>query len=121
VTPEIQAHTAVTVPFGSDGHRVAGSRTPPAAEAVPVEPALPKGSGEAPLQDMQQAIEQIERYLERYRNDLQFRVDGDSGRVIMSIVARKDGTVLRQIPNEDVLRIARLLAQDGQGLVDAFA
>jgi len=121
VTPEIQTHTAVAVPFGSDGHRIAVSRSQLAVEAVPAEPALPKARDEAPLQDMQQAIEQIERYLERYRNDLQIRVDGDSGRVIMSIVARKDGTVLRQIPNEDVLRIARLLAQEGQGLVDAFA
>jgi len=114
VTPEIQGSTAVAIPFGGDGHRLAVSGASPATEAV-------AKSTPPPAPDMQQAIEQIERYLERHRNDLQFRVDGDSGRVVMSIVDRRDGTVLRQSPNEDVLRIARLLAQDGQGLVDAFA
>lgn len=125
MTPEIQSNTAVAIPLGIDGHRFAAARTSPAAEALVAEstpaPAPAPEMQQAPAPEMQQAIEQIERYLERHRSDLQFRVDRDSGRVIMSIVDRRDGTVLRQIPNDDVLRIARLLAQEGQGLVDAFA
>lgn len=72
-------------------------------------------------QDLHQAVEQIERYLERYRNDLQFRIDKDSGRVIVSIVDRESGEVLRQVPGDEALRLARMLARDDGGLLDAFA
>lgn len=46
--------------------------------------------------------------------DLTYRVDDDLHRVIVEVVDRKDGTVLRQIPGEEALRLARLM-QDGHG------
>jgi flagellar protein FlaG len=47
---------------------------------------------------------------------LDYHVDPDLGRVIVELVDRKDGTVLRQIPSEEALRLARLMA-DGRGVL----
>ncbi|NGY04420.1 flagellar protein FlaG [Solimonas terrae] len=47
---------------------------------------------------------------------LDYRVDPDLGRVIVELVDRKDGTVLRQIPSEEALRLARLM-KDGRGIL----
>ncbi|HET8880721.1 MAG TPA: flagellar protein FlaG [Solimonas sp.] len=47
---------------------------------------------------------------------LDYHVDPDLGRVIVELVDRRDGTVLRQIPSEEALRLARLMA-DGRGVL----
>jgi flagellar protein FlaG len=43
--------------------------------------------------------------------DLQFRVDDESGRVIVSVRDSATGELIRQIPNEETLRIAQALEQ----------
>jgi flagellar protein FlaG len=47
---------------------------------------------------------------------LQFEVDKDTDKVIVKVVDRVSGEVIRQIPNEDVVRIAKLMS-DGNGLL----
>lgn len=115
MSSEIQGFNAVAAPKGGDSHRFAVSAATtalPAALAAEREPEL-EG-------DLQQALEAIDRYLAENRSGLEFRVDKDLGRVIVSIVD-PDGKVLRQIPGEEALRIARLLAKDRNGLIDARA
>lgn len=118
MSTEVQAvAAAVAVPSGNDSHRFAVSRAPVEFRAE-VAPA----AAQPQEQELQEAVDQIRQHIEESRTGLEFRVDKDLGRVIVSIVDRKDGKVLRQIPGEDVLRIARMLAKgNGQGLVDAFA
>lgn len=116
MSTEVQAvAAAVAVPTGNDSHRFAVSR---AAAELRAEPAVASTPPRA--QDMQEAVAQIAQHLEESRTGLEFRVDEDSGRVIVSIVDQ-DGEVLRQIPGDEVLRIARMLSKGGQGLVDTFA
>ena len=50
-----------------------------------------------------------------------FRVDRDLNRVVVSVIDRADGTVLRQIPSEEALRIARNLRQGHSGLIGEVA
>lgn len=71
----------------------------------------------ATVRDVEAAAQELQDYLRTSNSELAFRVDKELGRVIVSIVDRKDGTVLRQIPGEEVLRIARAIAklQDGSG------
>ncbi|WP_165797362.1 flagellar protein FlaG [Solimonas fluminis] len=72
--------------------------------------------------ELQKVVQQIERYLESSRTGLEFRVDRDLNRVVVSVVDPRDGTVLRQMPSEEALRIARALADEGgSGLLDALA
>jgi flagellar protein FlaG len=49
---------------------------------------------------------------------LQFRVDQDTDRVVVSIIDRESGEILRQVPSEEALRVARSIARNGRGLLD---
>lgn len=114
MSSQIQAVNPVAAPQGGDGHRFAVS----AAASVP--PAVEPGTAPEPEGGLEQALKAIDRYLAENRSGLEFRVDKDLGRVIVSIVDA-DGKVLRQIPGEEALRLARLLAKDRNGLIDARA
>jgi flagellar protein FlaG len=58
--------------------------------------------------------EQIESYLKASWRELQFEVDGQSGRVVVRVRDPATGDVIRQIPGEEVLRLARALHADSQ-------
>lgn len=77
----------------------------------------PAADGHAEPADLDQAVAELNRYVARSRTDLQFRVDEDAGRVVVSIVDTDSGRVLRQMPSEDALRIARYLESGGAGLL----
>lgn len=70
-----------------------------------------------PVSNLEQAVGELNRYVAGSRTDLQFRVDEDAGRVVVSIVDSESGQVLRQMPSEDALRIARYLESGGHGLL----
>lgn len=95
---------------------------PPAAAAVASNDAqADSGSAPEPASNLQQAVERLNRYVAGSRTDLQFRVDEEAGRVVVSIVDSDSGRVLRQMPSEDALRIARYLDSGGAGLLHQTA
>lgn len=73
--------------------------------------ALETGRFEAPrfVEQTREAVETLNRALEAAQRDLRFQVDDDSGRVIVQVVEPASGEVIRQIPSEDVLRMASRL------------
>ncbi|MDU0112811.1 flagellar protein FlaG [Psychrosphaera aquimarina] len=62
----------------------------------------------------QKAIEEVASKLQDFVNlidkQLQFRVDDDSGRHVVTVSDKLSGDVIRQIPSEEVLRLARNLS-----------
>jgi len=72
------------------------------------------------LDQVKAAAEQIQKYLESSGRSLNFRVDSDTGRVIVS-VRDSGGDLIRQIPSEEALELARSLANDDLHLVSAVA
>ncbi|AXQ30389.1 hypothetical protein D0B54_17670 [Solimonas sp. K1W22B-7] len=119
---EISAVAAVAASSRGEGHRVAVSASPESSPvAAPASGAAAVPEPAAPAADLQEAISQIERYIQASRTGLEFRVDQQLNRVIVSIVDPRDGTVLRQMPSEEALRIARSLVDEGNGgLLDAL-
>lgn len=63
-----------------------------------------------------QAVRQVNEALALREVGLQFEVDKDTDIVIVKVVDRASGEVIRQIPNEEVVRIAKLMG-DGNGLL----
>jgi flagellar protein FlaG len=53
------------------------------------------------------AAEQIESYLKSIGRALEFRVDESSGRTIITVRDSSTGEIIRQIPGEESLRLAR--------------
>lgn len=72
---------------------------------------------QAVRQAMQDAVAQL---LDR-GVELSYRVDSELKRVVVEVRDRSDGTVLRQIPGEEVLRLARRLRDASGGLLQVTA
>ena len=81
---------------------VAPVERPPEAAATEAAP--------EPVQ-LAQAVDDLNQRFKDNRTDLRFSVDDDSGRMVVSIVDSKDGTVLRQMPTEEALRVSKALDQ----------
>lgn len=121
MSPTIQAVPAMVAPQG-------GGHSGVAAESLPPMPAPAGAAGEAATSGLapgsvEEALPWLRQAAERAGVDLSFRVDEESGRVVVSVTDRRDGTVLRQIPSEEALRIAIHLQKhggSGGGLVAAI-
>ncbi len=75
---------------------------------------------EAPV-DLAAALDDLAARAAESGAQIDFRIDKDSGRVVVSVVDRSDGTVLRQMPSEEALRIARSLARYEPHLIELRA
>ncbi len=65
---------------------------------------------------VERAVHQVNESLALREVGLQFEVDKDTDKLIVKVVDRTSGEVIRQIPNEEVVRIAKLMS-DGNGLL----
>ncbi|NLG77307.1 MAG: flagellar protein FlaG [Xanthomonadaceae bacterium] len=78
-------------------------------------------SAVATHEQVKAAVEQIDSYLKASRRELQFQVDEESGRVIVRVRDATTGEVIRQIPGEEALRVARALQENGAVFLDVVA
>lgn len=85
-----------------------------AAEAAPARPAPSAAHARAtapqPI-DVQAAVENVNRYLASVNRNLQFELDRQTGKLVVRVVDVATREVVRQIPSEEMLQIARALSQ----------
>lgn len=103
----------------------AAPTVPASAMAAAVEQANQK-STEAPaepsLAELKQAAKQLETFMQSMNRYLEFRVDQDSGRTVVTVKDKTTGDTVRQIPSEEVLRLAQNLGGKAHtGLVSQTA
>jgi len=67
------------------------------------------------------AVRQIEAFLKSIGRTLEFRRDAETNRTVITIRNATNGEVIRQIPNEEVLHLARFLARSAERSVDVTA
>lgn len=77
--------------------------------------------GEAERQPLEQAVSDIEGFVQSIRRDLNFALDDSSGRMVVKVTDRASGNVVRQIPSEEALRLAENLEQMRSLLFEAQA
>jgi flagellar protein FlaG len=90
--------------------------TKPAAELAAPRQALP-GSGDsvppvspvAPVADVKEAVNRLNAYVQTLRRDLEFRLDAGTDRMVVTVVDAETHEVIRQIPTEEVLSVAKNL------------
>jgi flagellar protein FlaG len=68
--------------------------------------------------DLKQAVERIQSYLKSVNHALEFRVDSDSGRTVVSVLDVETGDLIRQFPSEEVLRLAQLADEQSVPLLN---
>ena len=113
---EISAVRATPAPFGA----TAGRAFLFSPQAAP-EPARTSASGAVRNEHLEQAVSKITEHYRSSGTQLSFRVDPDIGRVVVSVVDEQSGKILRQIPGEEVLRIARALHSSQAALIEELA
>lgn len=87
--------------------------------------ALPKGGDKLPdkaapaptPERVEQAVQQIQSYLNDSQRELQFQVDSDSGRTIVRVVNPETKELIRQIPGEEMLKLARAIGSNGGRII----
>jgi flagellar protein FlaG len=97
-----------------------GPGVPAATPAAPVRQELPaeaKPEATPEPREVAEAVSRIQGYVQTLRRDLQFRVDENLNRVVVTVVDSDSGEVIRQIPGEEVIAVARSLEQMQQGLL----
>ena len=113
--PVESVHAALqrTVPeavFSQTNHAV-----PHVQEIQPMRLAKPS------VEEISEAAKNISSSLEAIPSDLQFEVDNDAGEVIVKMINRQTREVIRQIPSETALEIAKSLNNLAGRLVSARA
>lgn len=78
----------------------------PAAFAFPESPAAPPAVDDARLD---QAVERANRLIGGAAHNLQFRIDQSSGKAIAQVIDTETGDVVRQIPSEEMVAIAKAM------------
>lgn len=67
---------------------------------------------------VEKAVNQVNEFVQKLSRDLQFMVDDASGRTVIKVLDTETKEVIRQIPPEELLRIATYLTDtDGSSLL----
>jgi len=69
-------------------------------------------SGQAPREELEEAVSQLNDYVQNVQRDLQFEVNSELGHTIVRVVDQQTQEVIRQIPDDVALRLAENLQQD---------
>ena len=91
----------------------------PATAAPEAQPQQPQQAAAAPaVTDVTQAVQRIQSYLKSVNHALEFRVDSESGRTVVSVRDVETGNLIRQFPSEEVLRLAQLAEEQSVALLN---
>ena len=95
--------------------KMASDKTAKAVGATHTTPAATGSGGNHPAQghsaELDAALSKISDYVQNVQRSLTFSVDKDSGRTIIKVVDSANNEVIRQIPSEEVLAIAKRIAE----------
>ena len=109
----------VSAPTSAAGKRAASSPVQDSPSALPV------GKPQPPVRDLQHSLavvaEQLNEYLRSSSRDLEFHVDSGANTTVVTVRNPSTGEVVRQIPNEEALRIMRNLNAQSGTFVDLTA
>ncbi|MGV8886540.1 MAG: flagellar protein FlaG [Pseudomonas sp.] len=82
----------------------------PLAETAPVVAVKEEGKSDKTEQEkLKMAVQEIEKFVQSVKRNLEFSIDEPSGKVVVKVIASDSGELIRQIPNEEVLKLANSL------------
>lgn len=85
----------------------------------------PSGGKQLPpapdLQSVKRAVKQINAYLSDSQRTLNFQIHEASGRTIVRVINPETDEIIRQIPSEEVLKLAAAMQSQGLQLVNELA
>lgn len=82
---------------------------------------MPQAGASMQVEPVSKALEAINASMQAWSTGMRFDLDEDSQRIVITIVDNASGEVLRTVPTEAVLRVARMITQLQGGAVDTHA
>lgn len=122
--PVIKAPAEIIQPALEIATRSAGPAMNPARSSAAAAPMAPGGAsrpGRATREAIQAAAAAIEKHLRDEGRQLAFSVDDSTGQTVVTVRNPSTGDVIRQVPSEEALRIARNLDASTHRLVNELA
>jgi flagellar protein FlaG len=110
IQPVSSSGTAVSLPVAPQGGAPQAA-APPQLPAAPVQP-LPGQSSQAQAvperANVEQAVAKVKVQIQAISNNsLDFSIDDSSGKTIVRVTDKESGELIRQIPSQEMLEIAR--------------
>lgn len=103
------SQNTATATAGAAPHRAdpGGKALPPSGKPAPAtEQPLPSAS-------IEKALEQIRGFLKDSQRQLNFQRDEATGRTIIRVIDPASGQVIRQMPSEEILKLAAMIDSKG--------
>ncbi|HTN31741.1 MAG TPA: flagellar protein FlaG [Pseudomonas sp.] len=100
----INAFYTASKPQTNETEQVRNKVAPEAPPQKPIEPER---------QRVVDAIKKIQEFVDETQRGLQFSIDEDTGRTVVKVIARQSGEVIRQLPSEEALELAKRLQDAG--------
>ncbi len=109
LTPVTMVQSAASLSEGNE----ASTKSATKKEQVEENQVLPvKEAKKADREDLDEAVSKITEYVQSVHRDLQFSVDDDSGMTVIKVLDGSSGELIRQIPEEVFLDLARKLNEE---------
>lgn len=99
-----QTQTDAGVPAVASGNKPTSNRDVNSSDKV-------AAVADVSPEELQQAIDDISANMEMMQKGLAFNIDEESGVQVVKVVDIKTGDLIRQIPNQEALDIARKLSE----------
>lgn len=82
------------------------------SSAVAVDPLKTVGSTQRiDKQQLEEAVNDVQNFVSSVNQNLEFSVDDETGRTVIKVIDRQTEQILRQIPSEEMLQIAKALGK----------
>lgn len=89
--------------------KVAAQRQTVAVDVAEVE--AQQNEVELSQKALEKVVSQLNAYVQNTQRDMDFSVDGATGRVVVRVIDSESDEVIRQIPSEEMLAISRHLIE----------
>ncbi|MCG7371259.1 MULTISPECIES: flagellar protein FlaG [Pseudomonas] len=66
---------------------------------------------------LEQAVKSIQEFVDSVQRNLEFSIDDSTGAVVVKVIAKASGELIRQLPSEEALKLAQSLKSENPALI----
>lgn len=97
--------------FSGGSNRVSGSEAVATENSLPAKAAPAVKAEPGSPEKVADAVKQIEQFTQSVAQNLKFSIDEDTGKTVVKIMDSQTNELIRQIPSEEAINIARTLGK----------
>jgi len=115
--PALTIDAAVAVTPADQARRDGGTQSATQGATQGARPGKPQGAAQGAAQSgggqsaLEKALAQINAQMEAWATEAQFEIDPDTNRVVVSLKDAKTGEVIKTIPSEAIMQMARTITE----------